>query len=255
MEGFEAASGIWVLVCCVLLAGGANAALVKVGNLVLTADGGFTPRTLPRSAYAPIDFNGYANLRAVDGSIPPPLQQAGDRLRPRRPAEHRRAADLRPLAAGRSDADRSAQTLPARDRRHRPRRGADRPRRPAAGAGQLAADALQRPAPGRQPDRRSSTPASTVPRGPDLRHHGPDRTRARRLSLPGHGRHAADRRRPRLAHPPRRQRSAGATASSGTERSYVSARCGDGVLSTHGRFTFADGTVIDGSVEKACTVR
>ena len=43
--------------------------------------------------------------------------------------------------------------------------------------------------------------------------------------------------------------------SAGKERSYVSARCSDGILSTRGRFTFADGTVIDGSVEKACTVR
>jgi len=41
----------------------------------------------------------------------------------------------------------------------------------------------------------------------------------------------------------------------GTERSYTAARCGDGIFRTHGRFTFADGTIIDGSVEKACTVR
>jgi hypothetical protein len=41
----------------------------------------------------------------------------------------------------------------------------------------------------------------------------------------------------------------------GTERSYASARCGDGIFRTHGRFSFADGTIIDGSIEKACTVR
>ena len=41
----------------------------------------------------------------------------------------------------------------------------------------------------------------------------------------------------------------------GVRRSYVAARCGDGILRTHGRFTFADGTIIDGSVEKGCTVR
>ena len=41
----------------------------------------------------------------------------------------------------------------------------------------------------------------------------------------------------------------------GSERSYTSARCGDGIFRTRGRFTFADGTVIEGSVEKACTVR
>ena len=41
----------------------------------------------------------------------------------------------------------------------------------------------------------------------------------------------------------------------GKQRSYVSARCGDGVLRTHGRFTFGDGTIIEGSIEKGCTVR
>ena len=64
-----------MVIACVLFAGGANAALVKVGNLVLTADGGFTPRTLPRSTFAPIDFSGHANLKAVDGTVPPALQQ------------------------------------------------------------------------------------------------------------------------------------------------------------------------------------
>lgn len=40
--------------------------------------------------------------------------------------------------------------------------------------------------------------------------------------------------------------------SGGKTRSYVSAHCPDSILKTHGRFTFADGTVIDGSVEKFC---
>ena len=42
---------------------------------------------------------------------------------------------------------------------------------------------------------------------------------------------------------------------SAARRSYVSARCSDGVLRTHGRFSFADGTIVDGSVEKACAAR
>ena len=41
----------------------------------------------------------------------------------------------------------------------------------------------------------------------------------------------------------------------GAERSYTTARCGDGVFRTRGRFTFVDETVIEGSVEKACSVR
>jgi hypothetical protein len=38
----------------------------------------------------------------------------------------------------------------------------------------------------------------------------------------------------------------------GQLRSYVSAHCPDSILKTRGRFTFADGTIIDGSVEKFC---
>jgi hypothetical protein len=44
----------------------------------------------------------------------------------------------------------------------------------------------------------------------------------------------------------------------GKRRSYVSARCSDGILSTHGRFTFAAepyDTVVDGSIDKACAAR
>jgi hypothetical protein len=41
----------------------------------------------------------------------------------------------------------------------------------------------------------------------------------------------------------------------GKRRSYASAHCSDGILRTHGRFTFSDGTIVDGSVEKACTPR
>jgi hypothetical protein len=35
-------------------------------------------------------------------------------------------------------------------------------------------------------------------------------------------------------------------------RSYISARCSDNVLQTHGDFTFADGTEISGVIEKYC---
>ena len=35
-------------------------------------------------------------------------------------------------------------------------------------------------------------------------------------------------------------------------RSYVSARCRTHVFHTHGNFVFADGTVIDGEVQRAC---
>jgi hypothetical protein len=38
----------------------------------------------------------------------------------------------------------------------------------------------------------------------------------------------------------------------GRERSYVSARCSDGILQTLGLASFADGTVISGSLFKPC---
>ena len=39
----------------------------------------------------------------------------------------------------------------------------------------------------------------------------------------------------------------------GRERSYVNARCSTGAIRTHGHFLFADGTIMDGTLEKPCT--
>src|SRR5690349_25037610 len=55
--------------------GGANAALIKVGNLVLKADGGFVPTALPRGHYEPIDFHGHANLINTEGGTPTALEE------------------------------------------------------------------------------------------------------------------------------------------------------------------------------------
>jgi hypothetical protein len=55
--------------------GGANAALVKVGNLVLKTDGGIRPTALPRDHYAPIDFRAHADLINTEGGAPTPLQE------------------------------------------------------------------------------------------------------------------------------------------------------------------------------------
>src|SRR6185503_15292913 len=64
--------------CCVplaLLAGGAEAALVEIGDLVLHVDGGLTPRTLPQNHYAPIEFKGHFDLRSKSGARPAALEQ------------------------------------------------------------------------------------------------------------------------------------------------------------------------------------
>ncbi|MFN8216643.1 MAG: hypothetical protein U0R71_08605 [Solirubrobacterales bacterium] len=56
-------------------AGGAGA-VVEYEGLVLRADGGFAPRTLPRQRYAPIEFRGHFDIAERDGSQPPALQRA-----------------------------------------------------------------------------------------------------------------------------------------------------------------------------------
>jgi hypothetical protein len=241
------------LICCVLFAGAANAALVRVGNLILTADGGFRPSSLPRSTYAPINFDGVANLRAVNGGVPPALLQLildFDR-------------DGRLSTAGlpvcQPTALEEATTAEARSRC------------PGAivGTGKAGAVIAEE---GRQPFVVSSP--LTFFNGPRLAGKPTVIMHARItmpavqnfvITIPIEKREGRHRYRATVDLPP----IAGGLGSlthlsasigkryraGGVERSYVSARCGDGILSTHGRFTFADGTIIDGNVEKACTVR
>lgn len=67
-----------VLALAALLAGTATSAAeeaeVRVGTLVVRADGGFQPNVLPRHRRVPIRFQGYAKIRTTDGSAPPALQ-------------------------------------------------------------------------------------------------------------------------------------------------------------------------------------
>lgn len=58
-----------------LLAGGAAQAIeLRVGKIVITADGGFTPTTLPKRKNAPIKLYGYAKFETIDGTRPSPLR-------------------------------------------------------------------------------------------------------------------------------------------------------------------------------------
>lgn len=66
--------GMLLALGVVLLTGSAGAATVRVGTLVLHADGGFEPHALPKHAYAPIRFQGYGEIKTTDGSMPPALQ-------------------------------------------------------------------------------------------------------------------------------------------------------------------------------------
>jgi hypothetical protein len=238
------------LLCAASAAG--EGALVVVNNLVLRADGGFRPRSLPRHQFVPIDFQGYFHIAAKGGGKPAALEEAVvdfDR-------------DGRLVAAGLPvcPPERVANASPAAARRA------------CAGAivGTGHVEALIGFAgvdlPARSPltifngPPRNGNPTvvlharTTVPATqtfaivvPIERRPGPFRYRAT-LALPpiAAGLGAITRVDVKIG----RRFSVG-----GKRRSYVSAHCSDGVLRTHGRFTFADGTIVDGSVEKACTPR
>jgi hypothetical protein len=241
------------LICCALLAGAANGALVKVGNLVLTADGGFTPRVLPRKAFAPIAFKGHADLKAVDGSVPAPVQRivldfdrdgrlstAGLPICQPASLEEVTPDEARSRCHGAIVGTGHVSVLIARE---------GQPPLPASSLLTLFNGPRLEGVPTVILHARTTVPATQnfVVTIPIETRRGLYRYRAT-IDVPpiaaGRGSivhlDAAVGKRYRYR---------------GTERSYASARCGDGILRTHGRFSFADGTIIDGSVEKACTVR
>ena len=60
-----------------LLVAAATAMAVRIqgANIVVNADGGFTPTTLPKHEFAPIKLHGYGKIGTVDGTEPPILEQ------------------------------------------------------------------------------------------------------------------------------------------------------------------------------------
>ncbi len=229
----------------------AGAALVKVGNLVLTADGGFTPRTLPRHGYAPINFKGHADLKTTDGSVPAILEQAV--------VEFDR--DGRLTTGGLPVCD------PAQLQEVTTREARDRCSNAIVGTGHVGALVVE---PGGW-----TLPVSselTLFNGPAQEGHPTVIFHARPtvpavenfvVTIPIERQRGGFRYRATVDIPP----IAGGRGAlthidvdvgrhyrfKGTKRSYVAARCSaDRILHTRGRFTFADGTIIDGNVEKPC---
>lgn len=241
------------LICCALFAGAANAALVKVGNLVLTADGNFNPSSLPRSIYTPISFNGRADLKATDGSVPAALQQLV--------LDFDRDGRLTTAGLPICQPDSLAEATPAQAR--------NRCAKAIVGTGHVQALISQ----GSRPPLLASSPLSFF-NGPRLGGKPTVILHARMtfpavqnfvITIPIEKRSGRFRYRATLDLPPIAD-GAGSLIHidaaigkryrfGGVERSYVSARCGDGIIRTHGRFTFAGDTIIDGSIEKACNVR
>jgi len=236
-----------------LLAASAHGELVRFGNLVLTADGAFAPRTLPRREFAPIEFKGRANLRAVDGGVPVALRRLQidfDR-------------DGRLSTAGLPECD------PALLVGRTPLEARSTCRGSIVGEGRAAA-MIARPGEPAFTAETELTVFNGLPRGghPTAIIHGQlftPQPETFAIVIPIEKRPGEYRYRATLDVPP----IAGGFGSlthidatigrryrfDGRRRSYVSARCGDGVLQTHGRFEFADGSLVDGSVQRGCTVR
>lgn len=224
-------------------------ALVEVNDLVLRADGGFEPHTLPRRQFAPIDFQGHVDISARHGAPLSPLRQAlidFDR-------DGRLSVAGLPTCAPETVAQQG--TAEAR----RTCRGAIVGTGHVAAAISLLGVSVQTRVP------------LTIFNGPRLAT-GPSVVLHARTLVPApetyailvpiERRRGGFRYRARIELPPlagglgalthidarigRRYRAGGVS------RSYASARCSDNVLQTHGDFTFADGTVISGVVEKYC---
>lgn len=238
-----------VLAAMALVVGSASGAVVKVDDIIVRADGGFTPQTLPKRSFAPIDFHGRLDLSDRSGGKPSPIRQAVidfDR-------DGRLSVAGLPTCPPESIA--GASTEEAR------RICGDA----IVGTGHV--EALISLQGGTVP---ASSPV-TIFNGPRLEGMPTAVLHARTtvpatqtyaITVPIERRRGEYRYRVRLDVPPiagglgsithldvkiSRRYQAG-----GKRRSYVSARCSDNILRTHGRFTFESGTIVDGLVEKYC---
>ncbi|HET6570975.1 MAG TPA: hypothetical protein VFG58_05750 [Solirubrobacterales bacterium] len=237
-----------------LLAGGAGAATVRVGTLVLHADGEFAPRVLPRHRFAPIHFQGYGQIRETDGSVPPPLEHVKidfDR------DGHLTTAGLPVCPLPKLE---GATTAQARQRCRRAIVGTGHVEAAVTLAGlaridlRLPLTLFNGPRRGGHPTvlghARAPFPISEtyVIVAPIERIRGGIYGYRSEFDIPpiARGFGSLTRIDAKIG---RRYRF------HGRKRSYVSARCSDYILQTRGAFFFADGTVIYGDAFKGCTPR
>jgi hypothetical protein len=64
-----------VCVVAVIATGAAEAITLRVGNIVITGNGGFSPIRLPKYKNAPIKLFGHAKFKTIDGTRPSPLRR------------------------------------------------------------------------------------------------------------------------------------------------------------------------------------
>lgn len=245
--------GALLAVGAMLLASAAGGATVRVGTLVLQADGGFTPQLLPKRAFAPIRFEGYGDIKTTDGSLPPALQHV----------ELEFDRDGRLTTAG------LPVCQPAKLEGATPAQARNRCRDAIVGTGH--ADAAANLAGLLRVELRSPLTLFNGPRqdgNPTVIGHARAPfpvSETYVVVAPIERRSGTFRYRTEFDVPP----IAGGLGSlthvdtkigrfyrfRGAERSYVSARCSDSILQTQGYFSFADGTVIYGSVFKVCRAK
>lgn len=246
---------LFLLALALIAASGiASAATVRVGTLVLHADGGFEPRVLPRRRFAPIHFQGYGQIGTTDGSVPPALEHV--KLEFDRDGRLT-TAGLPTCQVGQLE---GATTVQARRRCHGAIVGTGHVAAVVDLAG-LARIRLKAPLTlFNGPRHRGSPTVLGQARAPfpisetyvifapvERIHNGVYGYRSE-FDVPpiagGFG--SLTRIDAKIG---RRYRTGG------RKLSYVSARCSDYILQTRGLFSFADGTVIYGSVFKPCTPR
>jgi len=66
---------VFAAAAALLATAAAQAITVRVGDIIISGDGGFSPTTLPKHENAPIKLYGHASFKTVDGTRPSPLRQ------------------------------------------------------------------------------------------------------------------------------------------------------------------------------------
>lgn len=244
------AIGALLVLGVVLIAGNAGAATVRVGTLVLHADGEFEPHALPKRTYAPIHFQGFGEIKTTDGSMPPALQHI------KLDFDHDGHLTTAGLAVCRPSQLEGATTQQAR------RRCADA----IVGTGRIGAEVslagiarleLRTPLTVFNGPRRNGDPTAIVHAQAPF-----PVSETYVIVIPIERRQGTYGYQVAFDIPPIAGGFGSLTYISaklgrlykthGQQRSYISARCSDYILQTQGYFSFADGNVVYGSVFKAC---